>query len=115
MDLSRKEVIVMPSVRDAYLEDYGIGLEEGKAIVDMCKHLTGDQLNVLEESARNVCPDIANLLVVNLTTGIGYDKLSKKHSIPMQRKDFQGYRRKTIAEFYRKIRLLGFYDYGAGH
>lgn len=105
----------MPSLRDAYLEDYGIGQEEGKAIVDLCKRLDGYQLNILEESARNVCPDIADLLVANLTTGIGYDKLSRTHNIPMQRKDFQGYRRKTIAEFYRKIRLLGFYDYGAGH
>ena len=105
----------MPSVRDAYLEDYGIDQEEGKKIVDLCKHLDGYQREALEESARNVCPDIADLLVVNLTTGTGYDKLSRKHNIPMQRKDFQGYRRKTIAEFYRKIRLLGFYDYGSGH
>lgn len=40
--------------------------------------------------------DIAAELFTCLKLGIGYEVIYKKHWIPMQRKDFQGYRRKTL-------------------
>ena len=47
---------------------------------------------------------IAPYLFLNLTTGLGYDRIG---NIPMQRKDFQGYRRKTIETYNRYMILNG--------
>ena len=47
---------------------------------------------------------IAPYLFLNLTTGLGYDRMG---NIPMQRKDFQGYRRKTIETYNRYMILNG--------
>lgn len=47
---------------------------------------------------------IAPYLFLNLTTGLGYDRMG---NIPMQRKDFQGYRRKTIETYNRYMMLNG--------
>jgi hypothetical protein len=41
------------------------------------------------------------------STGLGYDSICKKEYIPMQRKDFQGYRRAVIEHYSRIMALIG--------
>ena len=95
------------SVRETYLSDYGITHEQGKKIIDYCRKATGYEQVLLLQSCQNVKPEIANFLFINLTTGLGYDNICKREYIPMQRKDFQGYRRKVIKEYNRLMTLLG--------
>lgn len=95
------------SVRETYLSDYGITHEQGKKIIDYCRKATGYEQILLLQSCQNVNPEIANFLFINLTTGLGYDNICKREYIPMQRKDFQGYRRKVIEEYNRLMTLLG--------
>ena len=95
------------SARDRYLKDYGLTYAEGKKIVEYCKNARDyDQVLILQ-AAQKVKPEIAHLLFMNLTTGIGYDNISKRYHVPMQRKDFQGYRRQTIEEYNRIMKLVG--------
>lgn len=95
------------SVREMYLSDYGITYEEGKKIIDYCRKATGYEQVLLLQSCQTVKPEIANYLFVNLTTGLGYDSICKKEYIPMQRKDFQGYRRAVIEHYSRIMALIG--------
>ena len=44
---------------------------------------------------------------INLLRMHGADNICKREYIPMQRKDFQGYRRKVIEEYNRLMTLLG--------
>lgn len=92
------------SVRDTFLKDYGISIEDGKKIVDYCKNASGYDQQLILQAAQEVYPEIAPYLFLNLTTGIGYDRMG---NIPMQRKDFQGYRRKTIETYNRYMILNG--------
>lgn len=92
------------SVRDTYLKDYGINETDSKKIISFCRSAAGyDQVLILQ-AAQEVYPAIAPYLFLNLTTGLGYDRMG---NIPMQRKDFQGYRRKTIETYYRYMMLNG--------
>ena len=63
------------------MSDYGINHIEVDKLVKFCKEARGEDLV---------------LLFTCLKLGIGYEVIYKKHWIPMQRKDFQGYRRKTL-------------------
>ena len=56
----------------------------------------GEDLVLLLRAAVLTNEDIAAELFTCLKLGIGYDVMYKKNWIPMQRKDFQGYRRKTL-------------------
>ena len=94
------------TARDTYLKDYGISREEAKKIEEYCRKATGYEQDLILQAAQSVYPEIAQFLFVNLTTGIGYDNISKICHIPMQRKDFQGYRRKTIETYSRLMSLL---------
>lgn len=90
------------SVRDSYLKDYGLTEKEGKEIEKYCRNAVGYDQEMLLRAAQEVYPEIAKYLFYSLTTGKGYDRMG---DIPMQRKDFQGYRRKTI-ETYNRLMLL---------
>ena len=92
------------SVRDTFLKDYGISIEDGKKIVDYCKNASGYDQQLILQAAQEVYPEIAPYLFLNLTTGLGYGRMG---NIPMQRKDFQGYRRKTIETYNRYMILNG--------
>lgn len=61
-----------------------------------CKEARGEDLVLLLRAAVLTNEDIAAELFTCLKLGIGYEVIYKKHWIPMQRKDFQGYRRKTL-------------------
>lgn len=88
--------------RDTYLKDYGITNDEAKMITAYCRTATGYEQQLILQAAQEVYPEIAPYLFLNLTTGLGYDRMG---NIPMQRKDFQGYRRKTIETYNRYMML----------
>ena len=92
------------SIRETYFKDYGISADDVKKIVDYCKDATGYDQQLILQAAQEVYPAIASYLFFNLTTGVGYDRMG---NIPMQRKDFQGYRRKTIETYNRYMILNG--------
>lgn len=92
------------SIRDTYLKDYGLSDADGKKIVSFCRRAKGYEQKLILEAAQEVYPEIAQYIFFNLTTGIGYDRMGY---IPMQRKDFQGYRRKTIETINRYMALNG--------
>ena len=94
----------MGAVRNTYMRDYGITSEESKKIEKYCKEATGYDQQLILQAAQEVYPEIAPYLFLNLTTGLGYDRMG---NIPMQRKDFQGYRRKTIETYNRYMILNG--------
>ena len=92
------------SARETYLKDYGITEQEGKKITEYCRSAAGYDQQLILQAAQDVYPAIAPYLFINLTTGMGYDRIG---NIPMQRKDFQGYRRKTIETYNRYMLLRG--------
>lgn len=98
------EVNAMGTTRNMFLQDYGITYEEGKKIEKYCKKARDYDQQLILQAAQEVYPEIAPYLFLNLTTGLGYDRMGK---IPMQRKDFQGYRRKTIETYNRYMILNG--------
>lgn len=94
----------MSSVRDTYLKSYGFTDQEINKILDYCRNARDYDQQLILQAAQEVYPEIAPYLFLNLTTGVGYDRMG---NIPMQRKDFQGYRRKTIETYNRYMILNG--------
>ena len=94
----------MSSVRDTYLKSYGFTDQEINKILDYCRNARDYDQQLILQAAQEVYPEIAPYLFLNLTTGLGYDRMG---NIPMQRKDFQGYRRKTIETYNRYMVLNG--------
>ena len=94
----------MGTARNTYMSDYGLSFDEAKKIVAYCRIATGYDQQLILQAAQEVYPEIAPYLFLNLTTGLGYDRMG---NIPMQRKDFQGYRRKTIETYNRYMMLNG--------
>ncbi len=55
-------------------------------------------------------PGIEKYVYGSLTTGKGYDALSKKEYIPTTKADFYAYQRKAMAGFYRLLKILGIWQ-----
>lgn len=101
----------MAAVRNTYMSDYGISVEETQRLVNFCRNAGEKEREIIKRISEAVYPCIADQLFCNLTTGIGYDNLCKLKPIRMQRKDFQGYRRKVLKELYDFINGKGeFYE-----
>lgn len=94
----------MGSTRNKSMRDYGLDTDDTKKILSYCRSATGYDQQLILQAAQEVYPEIAPYLFLNLTTGLGYDRMG---NIPMQRKDFQGYRRKTIETYNRYMILNG--------
>lgn len=94
----------MGTARNTYMSDYGLSHQESKKIIEYCKMARGYEQMLILQAAQEVYPEIAPYIFLNLTTGLGYDRMG---NIPMQRKDFQGYRRKTIETYNRYMILNG--------
>ncbi len=90
------------SVRDTYLKEYGFTFQEIKNMENYCRHASQYEQDLLLKCAREVYPEIASQIFFSLTTGFGYDRMG---NVQMQRKDFQGYRRKTLETYYRHMWL----------
>lgn len=87
----------MSTLRDTYLSDYGVLEQEAKELLKFCRSANSGQQALILNAAQIANDSISIPILVNLTSGIGYDRLSMWYEIPMQRKDFQGYRRKALA------------------
>ena len=94
----------MGTARNMSMHDYGLNADDTKKILAYCRSATGYDQQLILQAAQEVYPEIAPYLFLNLTTGLGYDRMG---NIPMQRKDFQGYRRKTIETYNRYMMLNG--------
>jgi hypothetical protein len=92
------------SVRETYLNDYGISSHDAEKILSYCRSATRYEQQLILQAAQEVYPEIAPYLFLNLTTGLGYDRMG---ITMIQRKDFQGYRRKTIETYNRYMILNG--------
>lgn len=90
----------MAAIRDTYMKDYGISYEENLRLIKFCQNAADEERENILQITREVYPSISIPLYKNLTTGLGYDRLSKEEPIRMQRKDFYGYRRKCLKEIY---------------
>lgn len=86
----------MSAIRSTYLSDYGITERKVKNLLEYCQSAGKSQQDIILKAAQISNEDIAIPLFINLTSGVGYDRISKWYEIPMQRKDFQGYRRKAL-------------------
>lgn len=93
--------------RDTYFNGYGLTYNEVKKIEDKCKNAKGRELELLLLAAESAYAELAQYLFFSLTSGLGYDNISKICNIPIGRKDFYGYRRKTIYLYNRYMMLEG--------
>lgn len=87
----------MAAVRNTYMSDYGISESEVNDLLGFCRSADKGQQAMILNAAQTANLSIAIPIFINLTSGIGYDRISMWYEIPMQRKDFQGYRRKALA------------------
>lgn len=68
---------------------------------------------LLSSAALSACPKntvIADMVIENILHRKSYRKISKERYIQMNPKDFYGYRRKTVAVLYERMRLLGVWE-----
>ena len=79
----------MSAVRDRYLSDYDISEQEAEELLKLCRTADNGQQAMILHAAQIANDSISIPILVNLTSGIGYDRLSMWYEIPMQRKDFQ--------------------------
>lgn len=93
----------MAAVRDTYLIDYGLTMKDAEKVETYCRNAEGQAQDLILQTAREVYPGLAKYLFFSLTTGIGYTKMGE---VPMQRKDFQGYRRKCIAVLSDRLKSI---------
>lgn len=86
-------------VREKNYTDYGMTKEEVAKVFEECK--AAENREKLEACARRSCPgnNLAAAVIQSIQTKSSYEKLSKREYIPIGKKDFYAYRRKTIAAY----------------
>lgn len=99
--------------RNKKLKDYGIPEEDIEKLNTMLKDFPAEYGYLLSSAALSACPKntvIADMVIENILHRKSYRKISKERYIPMNPKDFYGYRRKTVAVLYERMRLLGVWE-----
>lgn len=99
--------------RNKKLKDYGIPAEDIEKLNTMLKDFPAEYGYLLTSAALSACPKntvIADMVIENIFHRKSYRKISKERYIPMNPKDFYGYRRKTVAVLYERMRLLGVWE-----
>jgi hypothetical protein len=99
--------------RNKKLKDYGIPAEDIEKLNTMLKDFPAEYGYLLSSAALSACPKntvIADMVIENILHQKSYRKISKEKYIPMNPKDFYGYRRKTVAVLYERMRLLGMWE-----
>nr|DAG36855.1 MAG TPA: hypothetical protein [Bacteriophage sp.] len=99
--------------RNKKLKDYGIPAEDIEKLNTMLKDFPAEYEYLLSSAALSACPKntvIADMVIENILHRKSYRKISKERYIPMNPKDFYGYRRKTVAVLYERMRLLGVWE-----
>lgn len=87
------------------MSDYSMTEQEVKSLLEYCRAAGAKEQVIILKAAQTANEGISIPLLVNLTSGVGYDRLSMWYEIPMQRKDFQGYRRKSLKVLNDLIKL----------
>ena len=90
--------------RDKSYSDYGLSKHEVKYLLKLCKDLS--LRSSLNESAKEVYPEIALELANSLAFGWSWESMNAKNYIPIDENSFYGYRRKTLWIFAQKIKKL---------
>ena len=99
--------------RNKKLKDYGIPAEDIKKLNTMLKDFPAEYGYLLSSAALSACPKntvISDMVIENILHRKSYRKISRERYIPMNPKDFYGYRRKTVAVLYERMRLLGVWE-----
>lgn len=108
---NRKENGIL--TRNKKLKDYGIPAEDIEKLNTMLKDFPAEYGYLLSSAALSACPKntvIADIVIENILHRKSYRKISKERYIPMNPKDFYGYRRKTVAVLHERMRLLGVWE-----
>ena len=94
--------------RKKKFSDYGMTPEEGKKVKEYCRYLDSSKQRLLLETAIAAAPGIGLSIYKSLTMGVGYYQLLQTEcDLPASSDDFYAYKRKTIAEFYKKLVEMG--------
>lgn len=99
--------------RNKKLKDYGIPAEDIEKLNTMLKDFPAEYGYLLSSAALSACPKntvISDMVIENILHRKSYRKISRERYIPMNPKDFYGYRRKTVAVLYERMRLLGVWE-----
>nr|DAR19186.1 MAG TPA: hypothetical protein [Caudoviricetes sp.] len=99
--------------RNKKLKDYDIPAEDIEKLNTMLKDFPAEYGYLLTSAALSACPKntvIADMVIENILHRKSYRKISRERYIPMNPKDFYGYRRKTVAVLYERMRLLGVWE-----
>lgn len=94
--------------REMRLSDYGILRSDEEKLEELIKNIDPENKKILVECAKSCAPGIEMAVVQNLTgKRMGYRTINKQSEIPVGEDDFYGYSRKTLAMFWRQLKLLG--------
>ena len=89
-------------------KDYGVTDEEKEAVITFCRSDNENKEQIISCAMSELDPYIAQFLIMNLTLGISYEKLSDKYDVAMAKEDFYAYRRKAIAVIKQYMLLFGY-------
>lgn len=89
------------------LRDYNIPPEDEEKLKKRCKNLDRQDRLILFECAISTAPGLEIAVYDSIISKRkGYTLLDKKESLPVKKPDdFYALRRKTMAEFYNRLRL----------
>lgn len=76
--------------------------------------LNGDYIKckiLLLQCAAEVYPNVCDELYCCIVIGMSYDKMNKKNFVPLDRKDFYAYRKKTLAVFREALKACNRYPF----
>ena len=73
----------------------------------------GDELQLLScpYCRAEVYPNVCDELYCCIVIGMSYDKMNKKNFVPLDRKDFYAYRKKTLAVFREALKACNRYPF----
>lgn len=94
--------------REMSMADYNIPDDDYKKLMEYCKNMGVDDRLRLFQCAISAAPGLEIAIYESIIGGSGYRTMIKKgRYIPVREDDFYAYRRKTLAEFYDRLRLFG--------
>lgn len=81
--------------RNKKLSDYGVSKERAKQLLKYCREC--DETFLIRRAAEQENSSISDSLFQSVTKGLSYERLMGKEYIPIEKKDFYGYRRKMLS------------------
>ena len=99
--------------RTTYYSDYGFSQEEVKKLKEWCQATDFKEFVLLLECARKANAAIFNDIYFSIVKGLSFEKMDKKTYQCMEKADFYGYQRKTLALFRDVLIEKNKYPFGA--